>query len=297
MIESWRTSSGQAAATDVLELLWIEHHVAPAEPVTLLVRRGRERHARKLADARWAMTVKPPLEASARDAHQRAGAGGPTAWEELERQLEGAGRPTAAWAAFRRGKAAAAAVDRAEETALAFERARDLAGRPEIVALLHALEGETLWQATQYDRSTAPLIEADRALEQIDAASPLLALNSIRVARNLVRERRVEGSREAIEKAEEVLEGFPDAHVFRAMAVARRGSVEATAGNYELAAGAYRAVLASLPQGDPFREGMSLNLGRTLVERGIVVGSVRCYPDQLPVRACRWPAVTPGGSV
>jgi hypothetical protein len=133
VVESWRTATGGGDLSDPLELLWIELDVAPREPVTLTVRRAGERREKVFEDCGWEMAVRPALPAEVGAAYQRTQAPDgdrPAAWDELERRI--AAFPEAgAWAAWRRGVAAAASQERSEEASLAFERARShAADRP-----------------------------------------------------------------------------------------------------------------------------------------------------------------------
>jgi hypothetical protein len=166
VVESWRSASGGGALADPLELLWIEYDAAPREEVTLLVRRGGELAERTLGDAGWEMTVRPALPAAVRALHERTRTSQgdtPAAWDQLERRVAAAVPAAAAWAAWRRGVAAASSSERSEEAGLAFRRACELSsGRPEIVALLHSEEGQTFWMAAQFEKSDAPTAAGGR---------------------------------------------------------------------------------------------------------------------------------------
>ncbi len=278
VVESWRSSTAGGAVSDPLELLWIEYDVAPREPVTLTVRKGAgrsggDREEYVLEDAVWEIATRPPLPASVRAAYQKTRTEEenlPAAWDELEDRVAAVVPEAAAWAAWRRGVASAPSSERAEEASEAFQRARDLTvGRPEIVALLHAEEGQTFWMAAQFEKADGPSEAATAALREVDATSPLLGFQLIREGRILMRYRRFDDARRALAEAEKILDVHPRSRELRAAFEVRRASIEAKAEYLQEAEAAYRSALAlwERPQ-DPYVALVGLDLGNVLRDQG-----------------------------
>ncbi len=304
VVESWRMTGASpdtaGVATDPLELLWSEHDAARS-PVTLVVRRGLRREEKMFADAGWAMVVRPALPSAALAAWERAVAGGGAgAWAELERRAVADSRIAGAWAAWRRGIAATSSVEQAEEAAGAFQRARDRAGSPRIVALLHAEEAQAFWLATQYTRAGAPWQAAATALRELDSGSPPLEPESEiaiggfggspllgRVltarARYLEWQRRAEDARELLAEAEEILQVHPQARTLHVEVMARRASEAWTSGDLEQARSIYLTALALLRPGDPLHAGFSQMLGRLLKDQGEYEAAIEQYREALAV--------------
>ena len=290
MIESWRTADATGVADDPLQLLWLERDAA-RRPVTLTVAKGRRREEKTFEDAGWEMALAPALPARARAVYERVMAAEgdhPDAWDELERSAD-LPAPAGAWLAWRRGIAAAASVERGDEASAAFARARELAGRPEIVALLHAEEAQAFWLGTQYHRAGAPLTVAETALRELGQI-PQLGLSLVRRARYLTWQGRHQESRAALDEAGQVLQANPRADVLHIELLVRRASLAWTEGYLMQAENAYRLASARFSRSEhPFRAEVCQSLGTLLREQGKYEEASEWYREGLAVgRATPW---------